>query len=78
MSLLLTWLDPTTLFHFQFVVILLIHFQKTRFCPIILASEQLNLSFVYLYRNFILIRSYLTTLSWVDIDFTPCIVFCIV
>ena len=57
---------------------LLIYFQKTLFCSIIIASKQLDLSLVYLYRNFTPIRSYFTTWGWVDDDSTPCIVFCII
>ena len=43
-----------------------------------MASEQLNVFFVYLHWTSKLIKSYFITWRWVDIDFTPCIVFCIV
>ena len=43
-----------------------------------ITSEHLNLPFIYLYRNFELIRNRFTTWNWVDVDSTPCVVFRIV
>ena len=74
----LAYLDPITLLHFYFTFVHFIYFQKARFCSILWSSKQLHLFFIYLYCNFRWIRSYFTTCGWVDVDSTPCIVFCII
>ena len=74
MHLFLTQLGAVAFLHIYLSIFALIHLQKTWLHRTLLASEQIDLSFIYLCCSFERAWSYFTTCGWIDIDLFPCVV----